>query len=289
MSGETILACPSCHEIAEPDDTFCEACGLRLKAAMVHPQETPVEVDLGPIAGVSDRGAVRTENQDAFFVAAPAGGAVAVVCDGVSRSSFPDRAAAAAAEAAGMTLEARLVAREPADAWNPWAVMSDAVEDAREAAAGIPWEGPATEPPASTFVAGLWDGECVTVCSVGDSRAYWLGLTETVQLTTDDTWTTDLNDPKHHTVTRWFGPDAPDDAPKITSFRPGEPGLLILCSDGLWGYAPSTRALGAIVRPRLPQTALEVARGLVAYALASGGGDNVTVVVVDTARTREDR
>ena len=173
--------------------------------------------------------------------------------------------------------------------WNPWAVMSDAVEDAREAAAGIPWEGPATEPPASTFVAGLWDGECVTVCSVGDSRAYWLGLTETVQLTTDDTWTTDLNDPKHHTVTRWFGPDAPDDAPKITSFRPGEPGLLILCSDGLWGYAPSTRALGAIVRPRLPQTALEVARGLVAYALASGGGDNVTVVVVDTARTREDR
>ena len=115
MSGETILACPSCHEIAEPDDTFCEACGLRLKAAMVHPQETPVEVDLGPIAGVSDRGAVRAENQDAFFVAAPAGGAVAVVCDGVSRSSLPDRAAAAAAEAAGMTLEARLVAREPAD------------------------------------------------------------------------------------------------------------------------------------------------------------------------------
>src|SRR2546429_8900817 len=61
------------------------------------------EVDLGPAAGVSDRGLRHHRNEDAMALAAeqapdgPAG--VAGVCDGVSSCARPDQAALGAAEA----------------------------------------------------------------------------------------------------------------------------------------------------------------------------------------------
>src|SRR5258707_1191758 len=62
------------------------------------------EVDLGPAAGVSDRGLRHHRNEDAMALAAeqaPDGPAVvAVVCDGVSSSARPDEASQVAAQAA---------------------------------------------------------------------------------------------------------------------------------------------------------------------------------------------
>src|SRR5258707_6663665 len=62
------------------------------------------EVDLGPAAGVSDRGLRHHRNEDAMALAAeqaPDGPAVvAVVCDGVSSSARPAEASYAAARAA---------------------------------------------------------------------------------------------------------------------------------------------------------------------------------------------
>ena len=62
------------------------------------------EVDLGPAAGVSDRGLRHHRNEDAMALAAeqaPGGPAVvAVVCDGVSSSARPDEASQVAAHAA---------------------------------------------------------------------------------------------------------------------------------------------------------------------------------------------
>src|ERR1700749_4152593 len=61
------------------------------------------EVDLGPAAGVSDRGLRHHRNEDAMALAAeqaPDGPAVvAVVCDGVSSSARPDQASLVSAEA----------------------------------------------------------------------------------------------------------------------------------------------------------------------------------------------
>jgi serine/threonine protein phosphatase PrpC len=64
-----------------------------------------------------------------------------------------------------------------------------------------------------------------------------------------------------------------------------EPGLVVVCSDGLWNYLPAAEDLAAAVtdgdeydtglsRP------LAVARHLVQVALDAGGADNVTVAVV---------
>src|SRR6266487_4648576 len=72
------------------------------------------EVDLGPAAGVSDRGLRHHRNEDAMALAAeqaPDGPAVmAVVCDGVSYSAHPDQASLVAAEAALPVLAAAVKA-----------------------------------------------------------------------------------------------------------------------------------------------------------------------------------
>ena len=114
------------------------------------------------------------------------------------------------------------------------------------------------------------------------------------QLTVDDSWVQEQvaigklseseahGHPYAHAITRWLGEDAPGGAPRVTTFTPPSAGRLVLCSDGLWNYAPTNTRMGAIVRAHPPATpAIEVARALTQIALASGGRDNITVVVVD--------
>ena len=64
--------------------------------------------------------------------------------------------------------------------------------------------------------------------------------------------------------------------------RPERPGRLVLCTDGLWNYAPSAQELGRIVE-ELPAgaSAAAVARALTDMANTRGGHDNITVAVVD--------
>ena len=75
------------------------------------------EVNLGPAAGVSDRGLRHHRNEDAMALAAeeqsPNGPVVvAVVCDGVSSSARPDEASQAAVQAALPVLLAAVQAGE---------------------------------------------------------------------------------------------------------------------------------------------------------------------------------
>ena len=58
------------------------------------------------------------------------------------------------------------------------------------------------------------------------------------------------------------------------------PGLVLVCSDGLWNYAPKPADIAAVIRAASDETnAVEVTRLLVNYALARGGQDNVSVGV----------
>ena len=56
----------------------------------------------------------------------------------------------------------------------------------------------------------------------------------------------------------------------------------MLCSNGLWNYLRDELELGELM-DRLPTeaSASAVARALVDFAIARGGRDNVTVVVID--------
>jgi serine/threonine protein phosphatase PrpC len=64
---------------------------------------------------------------------------------------------------------------------------------------------------------------------------------------------------------------------------------VVLCSDGLWNYAPTDERMAAVVGPPSETTPSGLARVLVDHALACGGQDNVTVVVVDLTSPESSR
>jgi serine/threonine protein phosphatase PrpC len=276
-------ACPSCGGAQVTADGYCESCGRRLPSSRDHS-----ELDLGTLAGVSDRGQRHHQNEDAMSIAVTAGAggpvAVAVVCDGVSSSSQPAEASLHAAQAAMEVLLA--AARTGADLAE---ASAQGIAAAQQAVAGL-----ATRPgdsPSATFVSAVLTSEAATLCWLGDSRAYWLDGDAPERLTTDDSLAEELvatgllseadamASPHAHVVTRWVGTDAEDAAPHISTFRPPGPGVLMLCSDGLWNYRPDAADLASMALPRAQTDPRGAAADLVNFALQQGGHDNITVVL----------
>jgi serine/threonine protein phosphatase PrpC len=318
VSGRAL--CETCGVAVIPDAAFCEECGARVAPVADDPGATPrchvcgsgadvlgtdgyctvcgareaaererVELNLGIAAAVSDAGLVHHRNDDAFHVAAVDTDVAVVVCDGVSTSVLADLAARRAADAAGVALVDSL--RDGVG--DSASAIRDAAAAARRAVLELDGGSRDGAGPACTLVAALWRAGWISVGWLGDSRAYWLS-DEAAQLTVDDSWAGEqvlagnlseeeaAADPRARSITRWVGADAPTGAPRVVSLQPEAPGLLLLCSDGLSLHAPRATDVARLVR-QLPDAAspIAVARSLTDTALAAGGEDNVTVVVVD--------
>ena len=279
MSAE--LSCPSCGAPLVADDRFCETCGARVSRSG-EDARTHAEIDLGIVAGVTDRGLIHDRNEDALFISNDDGAAVVVICDGVSSSTDPQTAAQVAADVAGRSLVAALQRRRngvsgpTTPLWNPDAATLAAIDAAQRAVVDAPaaHEHP-EDPPACTFVSALWDGRELTFGWVGDSRAYWIAPDGARRVTVDDSWD------DSHTLTRWLGADAPGGRPGVIRLKPKSAGRVVVCSDGLWNYAAQTDELAALIAPtRDDASALSVAQRLTRAALDAGGHDNITVAVL---------
>ena len=274
--------CPASHISA---DGYCELCGRKVRSGRDHQ-----EIDLGMVAGVTDRGLRHYRNEDAMALAT-AGAAndpavVAVVCDGVSTSAHSDQASLAAARAGADVLLAAV--RTGGD---PLTASRAAVRAAADAVARL--VVPTGDLPSSTFVSAVLRSDAVTVCWLGDSRAYWLADRSSAaeQLTRDDSVAAEmvadgllsetdaLASAQSHVVTRWLGADAIDPAPHVVRFEPPGPGAVLLCSDGLWNYQPEPAKLAELALPGAIADPLGSVRALVGFALEAGGMDNVTAVL----------
>jgi serine/threonine protein phosphatase PrpC len=268
------MTCPSCGAVLVDNDRFCEGCGARVSHSG-DDERVHAEIDLGIVAGVTDRGLHHTRNEDAFFLSNLQDKAVVVICDGVSSSSESHTAAQLAADVAGRVLVDAVHARFDADAapWDPSSVTVEAIEAAQSAVEEISVEN-VDDPPACTLVSALWDGHELTFGWVGDSRAYWIGATDAHRVTIDDAW----NDT--HMLTRWIGVDAPPGPPGVTRFTPKSPGHVVVCSDGFWNYTARAEEIAALVDPGPRATVLDLAQRLTRIALAAGGHDNITVAVM---------
>ena len=305
------VSCPSCGSPAMVSPGgYCGPCARKAPSSRDHS-----ELDLGLLAGVTDRGLRHHRNEDAMSLATaqtPGGpAAVAVVCDGVSSSDRSDEASLAAAQAAaGVLLAAVRAGTDLARA------SAEAVRAAQRAVNGLtqlppgqgnpaPGEMPVRSPapddaPAATFVSAVLAAGSVTLCWLGDSRAYWLETgTEppasppgSRQLTRDDSLAEEmfaagmlaeadvLSAPQAHVVTRWVGASLRGAMPHLARFTPAGPGALLLCSDGLWNYQPGAAELARLALPRALTDPLGAAAGLVRFALDAGGHDNVTAVLM---------
>ncbi len=250
------------------------------------------ELNLGSVAGVTDRGVRHERNEDALALATadtPTGPAVvAVVSDGVSSADRPDEASLEAARVAVHKLaEAAQAGTDPAEA------SRQAVAAARDAVIALA-EDPEETPAATYISAVVADGE-ITLCWMGDSRAYWLAAKPepmAQSLTRDDSLAEEMvaqgllaeadamESPQAHVVTRWIGIGAREAEPHVAQFSPPGPGALLLCSDGLWNYDPEGGELASLAMPAALDNPRAAAMALLLFALESGGMDNITIALV---------
>lgn len=293
MNIEISLTCPSCGAPQHAGDRFCEQCGARLDEDVPpQPGDTRVELDLGVAAAVSDQGLKHKRNEDAFQLAVAGERNVSVVvCDGISQASAGNVAARDAARAAGAAL-AQAAADPERDAET---ALLGAIDAAREAVVQVEWTSRVQRvDPSCTLVSALWRGNDIAVAWVGDSRAYWFDGVESRQLTIDDSFAEEsvakglltpeqaAKSPFLHSITHWVGPDSPERPPRVVKLRPERPGRLVLCTDGLWNYAPGADDMARLLDALPPGAApAAVARALADIANDRGGHDNITVAVVD--------
>uniref|UniRef100_UPI001FB79F53 PP2C family protein-serine/threonine phosphatase n=1 Tax=Streptomyces sp. YIM 98790 TaxID=2689077 RepID=UPI001FB79F53 len=290
--GTVTVQCAHCGAGLVDGDGYCGECGRAQPGDRDH-----VERGLEGVAGVSDIGLRHHRNEDAFTVSATAlpdgsPAVIAVVCDGVSSSNRPHEASSAAAEAAGEALLRSL----PRGVSGQQA-MQEALLRAAAAVAELGGNQPslAGNAPACTIVSAITMGRELTVGWVGDSRAYWVpmdGRGHATRLTEDDSWAAQMvkagllteeeamADRRAHAITAWLGADNPELEPHTAAFKPDRPGVVIVCTDGLWNYADSADQMAAVVPAAARRQPLASAQHLVRYALDSGGHDNVTVAVI---------
>lgn len=230
------------------------------------------------VAAATDVGLRRHHNEDAVLAAAP----VFLVADGMGGYEAGDRASAAVVDAFVRVFAGRPVADLDA--------LRDALSLADEGVAAVA-EG--TDRGAGSTVAGaalVPDGAGLgwVVFNVGDSRVYLVDRGELRQVTVDHSLGQELFDrgeltaqqladfPNRNVITRAIGaPDATADSwalPVVTGQR------LLICSDGLTGEVADSWIATRLARGG--DLDLAVA-DLVAAALAAGGRDNVSVVIVE--------
>ncbi|MEW1867381.1 PP2C family serine/threonine-protein phosphatase [Streptomyces caelestis] len=289
--------CVACRAGRVDDDGYCENCGHAQPRERDH-----MEQECGPVAAVSDRGLRHHRNEDAFTVGAtalPDGSpvSVAIVCDGVSSATRPDEASLAASRAAGESLLAALPRGT-----HPQAAMHDAIVAAADAVNALADEpeaarehAPHQNAPACTIVGAVVTAGLLVVGWVGDSRVYWVPVDRSApaaRLTEDDSWAAQMvaaglmgeaeayADHRAHAITGWLGADAYELEPHTASFKPDRPGVVVVCTDGLWNYAESADEMAGVVPADAAVRPLHAARVLVGHALDGGGHDNVTVALV---------
>ncbi|MCT7356745.1 protein phosphatase 2C domain-containing protein, partial [Streptomyces sp. 15-116A] len=172
---------------------------------------------------------------------------------------------------------------------------ADAVNALADEPAGAREHAPHQNAPACTIVGTVVTGGLLVVGWVGDSRAYWVPVDRgapPARLTEDDSWAAQMvaaglmgeaeayADQRAHAITGWLGADAYELEPHTASFKPDRPGLVVVCTDGLWNYAESAEEMAEVVPADAAVRPLHSARVLVGHALDGGGHDNVTVALV---------
>ncbi|MFE1023202.1 PP2C family serine/threonine-protein phosphatase [Streptomyces sp. NPDC058818] len=289
--------CVACRAGRVDDDGYCENCGHAQPRERDH-----MEQESGPVAAVSDRGLRHHRNEDAFSVgctALPDGApaTMAIVCDGVSSATRPDDASLAASRAAGESLLTALPRGT-----HPQQAMHDAILAASHAVNALADEpatareqAPHQNAPACTLVGAVVTSGLLVVGWVGDSRVYWVPVdrsTPPARLTEDDSWAAQMvaaglmseaeayADERAHAITGWLGADAYELEPHTASFKPDRPGVVVVCTDGLWNYAESAEEMAEAMPLDAAARPLHSARVLVGHALDGGGHDNVTVALL---------
>jgi serine/threonine protein phosphatase PrpC len=244
--------------------------------------------------GHSDRGAVRKINEDSFVAAPP----VFLVADGMGGHLFGDRASQAVATTFADTF-ATSKPIQPAQIITAIEVANRAV---LELTAGDEYLGSTSGTTLTGLALVTTEGATTPswmAFNIGDSRTYSWNGRHLVQLSVDHSAVQELVDlgqitrleadhhPDRNIVTRAIGADDDVDADVWLIPVAGRQTFL-LCSDGLTKELTDDEIARIIVFHHSQEirasdaTPITLAERLVSAAIAAGGSDNVTVVIVES-------
>lgn len=223
----------------------------------------------------SDVGCVRSHNEDSYLVQSP----LFCVCDGMGGHAAGEVASSIAAET---------IAKTAPRAADP-SLLASAIEAANAAVIEAAVNGMGKPGMGCTATAAYIEGTVMAIAHVGDSRAYLLHEGSLIRVTRDHSYVEELVDageitadearvhPNRSVITRALGSDPAMYADHF-SLNVEEGDRLILCSDGLSSMISDGEIESIAVQSSTAQICTD---NLVDAALAAGGGDNVTVIVVD--------
>jgi protein phosphatase len=215
------------------------------------------------VAHRSELGYVRTRNEDASLVL-PLGTDAFLVAVADGMGGHPAGDVASKVAVATILEAAKNVPASPEDS-ERW--LSETLEAAHHAVLSTAVAEPAYEGMGTTGVIAIVRPDQTQLAHVGDSRAYLIHAGVARQLTQDHN--------RHGYLTQALGvprPIVPDS--QTVEMLAGD--RLLLCTDGLSGLV-SAAAIAALADGR---DAAESVDRLVDAALAAGGYDNVTAVLV---------
>jgi len=276
---------------------------------------TTVEVSLllVPTAfGITDRGLVRETNEDQFLIAELSKAMrvwqtslpepkvqrgeerahVFLVADGMGGHQAGERASAiavAAIEHFTLNTFRWFFAADPAGARAVLGQFQAAVKGADAQIVEEAEGHPELKGMGTTVTMAFHLGTQVCLVHAGDSRAYLYRAGELHQLTQDHTLVAELvrngsvreedvaSHPHRHVITNVVG--GPDVGVKVEarSFEVQAGDQVLLCSDGLTEMITAGAIAAVLAAGGEPEA---VARQLLAQAMAAGGRDNITVVMV---------
>ncbi|MEF9841424.1 MAG: Stp1/IreP family PP2C-type Ser/Thr phosphatase [Raoultibacter sp.] len=231
----------------------------------------------------TDIGCLRDHNEDSLIVTPP----LFVVADGMGGHA----AGEVASEIAVATMAEKAPRHVDAEA------LGKAVEDANRAVILAASEDKGRAGMGTTVTAAVLEGERLVIAHVGDSRAYLLHQGKLQQLTRDHSLMADMIEsgqltpeearvhPNRSVITRALGSD-PRMVADLYEINVEAGDRLLLCSDGLSSMTEDHQIEAVLSRVRDPQRCASM---LVNEAIARGGHDNITVIVVDVTGHSEKR
>ena len=233
--------------------------------------------------GLTDKGAVRTQNQDGFYLDVPSERlAVGVVCDGMGGARAGNIASLVAVETFVDALKAAPQGEE-----QPAAVLSRAAEAANAAVFHRAATDPDCRGMGTTMVAVLVVEGTAYLLNIGDSRAYHINADGIARLTRDHSVVEDMvargditpeqarTHPRKNLITRALGAEEHIRADLYErQLKSGD--FLLLCSDGLSNIVTDQELLYEVIHGG---EARECCQRLLDIALSRGAPDNVTAVL----------
>ncbi len=237
------------------------------------------------IVGFSDKGLVRSSNQDAFMIGMmDDGSSWAVVCDGMGGANGGNVASRLAVDHFSASLKAGY--RKGMSESSIKNLLESAVNAANIRIFDKSRESKELNGMGTTVVAVLIIGNTAYFTHAGDSRAYSLSNNELCQITRDHSIVQSMIEngkltpeearfhPRKNVITRALGVEE-SIVPEFNVLDLNDGDKLLLCTDGLTNFVNSDTITSV-----LSGEYEDASKELVDIANKNGGGDNITAVVI---------